>query len=260
MPDGRFVGKSISMNPELGSVSLEADYLFGRCIPHLDREGRMAGHPAQVKAIACPMRLEINVGLMPDLLRQLAGVGLVRWYEVDGRPVLEFPGFTNHQRGARLDREAASRFPPSTSENALDLGRSKTGPTAEPVGVSEVKSSEVKGSEVTETTSPQNDEPTRMWKSVAAQALRAAGVPEDKIGDSIANFWGPARERESNDDELAGFVAWCGKYKKGKPWNPAAQFNIYNDDCLTSFRNTLGKYRTAEKERPVARRIMEGAA
>lgn len=143
MPDGRFLAKSISHNQELASVSIEAALLFTWCIPHLDREGRMPGHPALVKSIACPMRPEITVESVPELLRSLGGRGLIRWYEVDGKQVLEFPGFKNHQRGARLDREAASRLPSSTCKGARDLLRTGSGPTPEEVGVSEVKRSEV---------------------------------------------------------------------------------------------------------------------
>lgn len=121
MPDGRMLSKSIADNEELGGVSLEADYLFARCIPHLDREGRMTGNPALVKAKACPLRREIDSGSVPDLLRQLAGAGLVRWYEADGKQVLEFPGFKNHQKGFKFDREAESRYAGPDSPGAIDL-------------------------------------------------------------------------------------------------------------------------------------------
>jgi len=146
MPDGRFVSRSIAQCEQLGTVSLAADYLFARCIPHLDREGRMAGHPDLVKSIACPLRPEINSGSIPDLLRELAGVGLLVWYQVQDRQVLFFPGFAAHQRGLKHDREAPSRYPAHTSKETQDLGKSKSGPTPDQVRLSEVKGSEGKGS------------------------------------------------------------------------------------------------------------------
>jgi hypothetical protein len=130
------LSKSIAHSEQLAAVSLDADYLFARCIPHLDREGRMPGHPNLVKSVACPLRPEITAGVIPDLLRQLAGAGLVRWYEVDGKHVLEFPGFHNHQKGGRFDREAESRYPAYDSPGAVDLLRTNSGPTPAEVRVS----------------------------------------------------------------------------------------------------------------------------
>lgn len=147
MPDGRMLSKSIAHSTQLASVSLMADYLFARCIPHLDKEGRMPGHPNLVKSIACPLRPEVTVDGIADLLSELGGVGLVRWYKVDGREVVEFPGFANHQKGARFDREAPSRLP-AFSTRATDLLRIKSGPTPDQVPLSEVKLSEAKLREV----------------------------------------------------------------------------------------------------------------
>lgn len=152
MPDGRMVSKSIAHSVQLGAVSIEADYLFSRCIPHLDCEGRMSGHPALVKATACPLRPEITAELIPDLLRQLSGAGLVQWYEADGKQVLAFPGFKNHQRGTRFDREAPSRYPEPPSEIAPDPLRTNSGPRAAKVEVKvegkvEVEDTEAKASE-----------------------------------------------------------------------------------------------------------------
>lgn len=127
MPNGRMLSKSISHSEQLSLVSLEADFLFARCIPHLDRDGRMAGKPELVKAIACPLRAEIRPAMIPDLLRQLAAEDLVHWYEVDGKQVLEFPGFATHQKGFKYEREAASRFPPFDSRTCVDLARTNSG-------------------------------------------------------------------------------------------------------------------------------------
>jgi hypothetical protein len=125
MARGRFVSRSIAHNEQLQAVSLEADYLFMRCIPHLDCDGRMSGNPTLVKSIACPLRDEITPGRIPDLLRSLAANGLVRWYEAGGKQVLEFPGFKTHQTGMKLDREAASVFPPFAAGSVEDLGSAR---------------------------------------------------------------------------------------------------------------------------------------
>lgn len=146
MAEGRFVSKSISTDYELNCVvSLEADYLFEKCIPHLDRDGRMTGHPGEVKAKAVPLRAEMSVDVVNDCLGELAAAGLVLWYEVEGKPALWFKGFAPHNKGMRYEREATSRLPapnhPKAQRLTTLLRESSVSSPAE------VKGSEVKGSE-----------------------------------------------------------------------------------------------------------------
>ena len=128
MAKGRFVSRSISANEQLASVSLLADFLFGRCIAHLDAEGRMTGNPQLIKSTVVPLRSEIREDAIPGLLGELAsavdheGRPLVVWYEVAGRQVLYFPGFDRAQSGLRKDREAPSRLPSPTDPSARRLG------------------------------------------------------------------------------------------------------------------------------------------
>jgi hypothetical protein len=127
VPNGRFLSRSIAANEELASVSLEADYLFTRCLPHLDAEGRMTGNPALVKSIAVPLRAEITAESIPGLLLELAsavdheGMPLVRWYDVSGRQCLAFPGFAGHNKGLKKDREASSKVPTPDDRNAIPI-------------------------------------------------------------------------------------------------------------------------------------------
>lgn len=145
MADGRFVSKSIAQSEQLGRVSLEADYLFVRCIPHLDREGRMTGNPELVRSMVCPLRAELTQDRVAAALTELAKEDLVVWYEARGRQCLFFPGFERHQRGIRKDREAASRFPPHTGADAQPfLINNGSRSTPEDSGVSPPKRSEVK--------------------------------------------------------------------------------------------------------------------
>jgi hypothetical protein len=138
MPDGRFLSKAIANDWELNQrVSLEADYLFARCIPHLDREGRMPGSPEEVKGIAVPLRPELSIAVVERCLEELAEADLVEWYSVDGRPVLQFPGFDRHQKGLRKEREAESRLPSPQVHSAQKITaslRSYSGPTPEHSG------------------------------------------------------------------------------------------------------------------------------
>lgn len=173
MAEGRFVSKAIAIDVELNTVvSLEADYLFGRCIPHLDVEGRMKGHPAEVKAMVCPLRAEMTVESVAGALRELSRADLVEWYEVDGRQFLHFPGFGSHNK-VRRDREAVSKVPPppkTLGENKVpDYSGSTPG----------VRPAEVE---------------VEVEVEVEELPLRIACAWEDKTGDERLREWlGPMR-------------------------------------------------------------------
>lgn len=145
MPEGRFISKTISTSEQLAGVSLKADFLFGRCIPHLDVEGRMPGNPRTVKAIACPLRDELPIKGVEAALGELAQAKLIQWYEADGLEVVAFPQFRRHQRGLKTDREAPSKLPPYAGPSQDLLGR-KSG--LHPPKRSKGKSSQGKLSEV----------------------------------------------------------------------------------------------------------------
>lgn len=146
MPDGRFLSKSIAWSEQVGSVSLAADYVFMRMIPHLDREGRIGGSPKAVKAMCCPLRDELTPEAVEHALSELAAVGLIQWYTVRDQSYIQFPGFATHQRGARLEREAPSRLPAPQDGAQVSL-RIHSAVTPDSLRVSEVKESQVKSSE-----------------------------------------------------------------------------------------------------------------
>ena len=98
------------MSEQLNSVSLEADFLFMRCIPHLDVEGRMTANPEVVFATACPLR-PVLLTRVEGMLTELEDVGLLARYQVSGKRYMFFPGFERSQVGLRKDREAASNIP-----------------------------------------------------------------------------------------------------------------------------------------------------
>lgn len=129
MAKGRFISKEIARDTELNlHVSLKADYLFSRMIPHLDVEGRMEGHPVYVKATAVPMRDEFDADTVRECLSELSEAGLIRWYEVGGKQYIEFPAFEDHQKGLRKEREAESKCPPAKSNGATPLEDSGVDP------------------------------------------------------------------------------------------------------------------------------------
>lgn len=223
MADGRFVSKSIAQSEQLGRVSLEADYLFGRCIPHLDREGRMTGNPELVRSMVCPLRAELTLERVEAAIVELAREDLVVWYEARGRQCLFFPGFERHQRGIRKDREAASRFPPHTGTDAQPfLISGQSGATPEDSGLTPPKGSEVKSkgsrSEVKVSASPKGAQ-TGNWVAPFCEAWsdRFKGIaPGGRIGNALK-----ALRAQHTDDEI--LVRWKRYLSQAEPQYASAE-------------------------------------
>lgn len=232
MARGRFISKTISENEELASVPIEAALLFTWCIPHLDREGRMSGNPELIKATTCPLRPEIDSGSIPDLLRSLAGTGLVRWYEVEGRSVLAFPGFERHQVGLRRDREAASRYPAWDSKNGTDLLRTNSGSTPDLLRTSS-RPSEVKVSlsqvKVAAGAAPEKNP---SWSSEACdvwQEVTGGSPPGGRIGKALK----PLVREHGRRQVLANFERYLvhhreeGRLEFANPQDFASRYGYY---------------------------------
>jgi hypothetical protein len=254
MADGRFVTKRISCNEQLGRVSWQADLFFTKCIAHLDVEGRVTGNPVLLKSLVVPLRPEITIEAIPELIAELAaalgheGEALVVPYEVNGQQVLYFPGFRRIQKGLRADREAASRLPPpppapdqrrrkSGVTPELLRSRSRGGPAQVQVEVQGEAQGEVQGQE---TASPAGDDsgtpdapsrpavssperPSGGWPAEFAAALEPIGqFPPGRVGRAI----GPVVKRYGQDrarEMLAAFVQLGPHQRTDGKFDPEVQ-------------------------------------
>ena len=111
MANGRFISTSIATDKRLAGLTIEAEYLFLKTIPHLDRDGLILADPLILWARVCPRRPAL-MDHVADLLKEWEDAELVTPYETaDGRAML-FAGFTKNQAGMRYGREAASKIDP----------------------------------------------------------------------------------------------------------------------------------------------------
>ena len=149
MASGRMLQRKISKSHDVAMlmerVSAElgmehgpfAALLFTWCIAHADREGRMHGDPRIVRADVFPLVEHITVTHIATYLQHMQVLGLIAWYEVDGRRWIAFPKFDDSQPGLRKDKESKSVAPePNHGTPVADarvdgprteLGRSKDG-------------------------------------------------------------------------------------------------------------------------------------
>lgn len=119
MAKGRMVSQSVATDKRLNELSIEAEYLFLKTIPHLDRDGLITGEAFMLLAKVCPRRQDL-IPRMGELIQEWIDAELVLQYETDEGDALYFYGFTKNQTGLRYDREAPSMYaPPPGFERTL---------------------------------------------------------------------------------------------------------------------------------------------
>lgn len=111
MARGRMLNTTIATDNRLAKLSLEAEYLYLKTIPHLDRDGLILGDATVLWARACPRRLDL-LPVTESLVGQWRALNLVIDYDSPEGQILFFPSFGPNQAGLRYDREPASAFPP----------------------------------------------------------------------------------------------------------------------------------------------------
>ena len=104
------LSQSVATDKKLNSLSIEAELLYLKTIPHLDRDGLILGDPMLLWAKVCPRRPEL-MGKVDGLIREWIAVDLVTAYDAGEEAILFFPGFAKNQANMRYEREPVSTFP-----------------------------------------------------------------------------------------------------------------------------------------------------
>lgn len=136
MARGRMLNQTVATDKKLNELSMEAELLYLKTIPHLDRDGLILGEPMLLWAKVCPRRPELmnkTGGLISEWIKS----GLVNAYKDSGDTVLFFVGFAKNQVGMRYNREPASTFAPPpgyrrTKEGMVQHGNNAPLPAQQP--------------------------------------------------------------------------------------------------------------------------------
>ena len=91
----------------LSRVSLEAITTFTCLVSMADDFGRFDARPRYLLSALFPLRDDVTLEALVKWLAELEAEGVVRFYEVEGRPYLEIPSWSKYQRL----RAAQSKFP-----------------------------------------------------------------------------------------------------------------------------------------------------
>lgn len=110
MASGRFLSVSVAEDGKLSKLSVTAEYIYLKAIPHLDRDGLITGKPGLIYSRVCPTREEL-FGELQTIIDEWVQVGLVIRYMTDEGPALFFRGFSKNNNLPHYERERPSRFP-----------------------------------------------------------------------------------------------------------------------------------------------------
>lgn len=104
----RTIKPEFFQDEDLAQCSAHARLLAIAVLQLCDANGVFRHIPMQVHAHAFPWEAEVNT---PALLRELEGVGYLKFYVVDGREYGYIPGFAKHQRLQGKESASGGQYP-----------------------------------------------------------------------------------------------------------------------------------------------------
>ena len=149
MARGRMIDNCISISEKINDLTIKEAFVYTWIIPHLDDWGRISGSPRKLKAIVFPMKKEISIGDLEEVLNKFKNLGLFLWEVVEDISVLQqpFKEFSSHQ--AISDSKRAKSKYPEIDEDNITSPRIPKNPLGSPaqVKLSKEKLREGKGRE-----------------------------------------------------------------------------------------------------------------
>ena len=109
--------------------------LFTVGIAHLDIDGRISGDPREFKAAVVPMLDYITQEVLLAFFQDAERLGLIWRYRVEGRWVIQYPGFKKNQN-LRPDKEAMSQYPPPPPDFSPGVDTAQSGVVSDDSGSS----------------------------------------------------------------------------------------------------------------------------
>ena len=126
MPN-RILKESICYSDDLDRLTAFEETVFYRLIVRADDYGRLDARPGFLKSMLFVTKQGVTEKNVGEAVSKLASIGLVRLYEVDGKPFLLFPKWDLHQR-VRNSRKKYPDPPETDSGGSPQLAASCGGP------------------------------------------------------------------------------------------------------------------------------------
>lgn len=121
MPN-RLLKESICTSESVNQLNFFQEVFFYRLIVVADDFGRMDARPAILKARLFALKDRVTLKDINGALTKLAELGMIKLYEVDGKPYLYFPTWLDHQKPrANKSKYPAPDDPASTCIQIADI-------------------------------------------------------------------------------------------------------------------------------------------
>lgn len=216
MPN-RILKESICSSEEIDSLSWFEEVLFYRLIVKCDDYGRYDGRLKFVKNSCFPLK-DITEKDVEKALCKLSAVGLVRAYEMQGRPYLQLVTWEQHQNV----RAKKSKYP-AFDETCIQMYSSESNCSRNPIqseSVSETESysdicSEQRSSEQQKEAEPKPPKPPKPQPKPVAPSEPAVITlllntgDEYPITQSDINTWTELYPAVNIMQELRNMKGWC---------------------------------------------------
>lgn len=223
MARGRMLNQSIAEDVEFNEMSIEAQLMFLRTVPFLDRDGLINGNASVLRGKVAPL-LDLPKS-MASIVDEWINAGLIVRYTAGKQTILFFPGFAKNQIGMRYDREAASTYPPPP-------GYTRTAKGLVAPGEKEPQHAPIDDSDNGENGAKPNGEQT------PDECRSSAGVVPDELPLNGME-WNIKRKELQLQEKAAAEVAAQGSGGSGGSL-PRAENQDYADICSAVEQNGFG--------------------
>ena len=121
MARGRMINVTIAEDETFNAMSIDAQFIFIRTLPHLDRDGLITGNVILLSSKVTPLLPEYNQK-MTGIFQEWIANGFVMRYQDGKRDVLFFINFRKNQFGMRYEKEGVSQFAPPPGYKRTSTG------------------------------------------------------------------------------------------------------------------------------------------
>jgi hypothetical protein len=97
-PGPRAIHPSMADSETLAECSVLAQLLFDRLITQADDQGRLKGSARHVRATCVPLLDDVTTADVDSALEELAKVGAILRYQLDGQPFVQIAGWWEYQQ------------------------------------------------------------------------------------------------------------------------------------------------------------------
>lgn len=198
------------------------EFLFVLLVVHADDHGRLPGDEFTVKMQVDP----VSRRKLPDFvaaLHVLHQVGLILWYQVDGRKLIEIVKFGDHQ-DLKGHQGRPGKFPACPGESSFIGAKTRMGESSPKPPLSKENLSELKGSEpnLSGGEDPRFEifwsaYPKKVGKDAARNAFKRRAVSDDLLAQMLGAISVQSQSRDWTKDG-GQFIPHPATWLNGARW------------------------------------------